>query len=557
MTLTSQRNILLIALGYMVVLACMVSLGCSDSAGPDTATPATIHPDDSPDAPSLPAPTEAAPTDDASTGDGVASLTASLSDPSAEVRARAAQKLGAMGELAKPAAGELTALLADEDPSVRRHAISALAAIHPGPEVMIPLLTKLLQDSDPGVQLRVLHALAEAGEAAVPGLIRALDNDDAAYWVCVVLRDIGPAAKDAVPALTAKIQDPREEIRMQAILALGAIGEAAAPAVPEIAAALEDEHVAPTATFVLGQLGTIPADVEPAVRANTKSERPGLRTVSYWALARVHPDDMELRREAVVELVARMKDENPQVRQVAARALAALPPAPEIVIPIWEEAMKDADATTVYHALDAMASLGAPAVPGLVNLLQTHDQLQVEVTYVLGQMGPEAAPATEALAELVADEDMHLATEAAVALGKIGPAAKNAVPALCAVLEADQEKNAHAIILALGRIGPGAAEAEPLVLKAMESDDKALAVIAARTLVEIQPAASPETAAKAVPVLVAGLADPLPETRIAAADGLAALGPLARDATAALEKAANDDVQFVREAAADALKAVR
>ena len=98
--------------------------------------------------------------------------------------------------------------------------------------------------------------------------------------------------------------------------------------------------------------------------------------------------------------------------------------------------MKDADATTVRHALDALAALGEPAVPNLVDILEKHKELRVEAAYTLGQMGPAAAAATDALAKLVADEDLHLATEAILALGKIGPAAKDAVPALCAALRA-------------------------------------------------------------------------------------------------------------------------
>ena len=73
--------------------------------------------------------------------------------------------------------------------------------IHPGPKVTVPLCVKLLEDSDPGVRMRVLNAIADAGPKAVPGLIYALNNEKAAYWACLVLREIGPAAKDAVPAL--------------------------------------------------------------------------------------------------------------------------------------------------------------------------------------------------------------------------------------------------------------------------------------------------------------------------------------------------------------------
>lgn len=490
--------------------------------------------------------------------EAVAPLTALLKDASADVRSHAARSLGEIGAPAKTAAPGLAALLSDADPSVRRQAVRALAAIRPGPKVMIPLLVKLMKDSDPGVQMRVLNAIAEAGEAAVPGLIEALKNDEVTYWACVVLRDIGPAAKAAVPALAETLKDPRPDVRLQAILALGAMKEAAFPAVPRIAAALGDAHTRTAATFVLGQLGSIPADAEPTIRSNAKSDDRLLSTVSLWALARVHPEDKELRREATQQLVARMKDQDAFVRAVAARALGALPPAPEITIPIWNKAMEDADVTTIQHALDALASLGTPAVPRLIEFLEKHEVLRVEAAYTLGQMGPVAAPATGALAKLVADEDLNVATEAILALGKIGPGAKDAVPALCAAIEGKKETNAHAIILVLGDIGPAAAAAEPLVVKAMDSDDKSLAVIAARSFMEIQPkSSSTAAAAKAVPVLAACLGDPLPETRKAAAETLAEMGPLARSAAGALEKATKDNVKAVREAATRALKSVQ
>ena len=72
----------------------------------------------------------------------------------------------------------------------------------------------------------------------MPGLIYALNNDKAAYWACLVLREIGPAAKDAVPALVEKLKDPRPEIRREVILTLAAMEEAAEPGRAAIAAAL-------------------------------------------------------------------------------------------------------------------------------------------------------------------------------------------------------------------------------------------------------------------------------------------------------------------------------
>jgi HEAT repeat protein len=484
----------------------------------------------------------------------VKELIGQLNSSDAAVRLKAIDQLGALGEKAAEAAPQLTVLLTDANPSVRRQAIKAIGAIRPGPKVMIPLFIKLMEDTDPGVHARVLDAITEAGEPAVPGLIAALKNDKVSYWACIVLRGMGPVAKAAAPALAEKLKDPRPEIRREAVLALGAIGEAANPAIPQIVALLKDEYAQGAATFVLGELGTLPADAEQQIRANAKSDDKSLSTVSLWVLARVHPEDKELRRQATEQIIDRLKDQDPYVRVVAARALAALPPAPEITLPIWEKALKDADATTLHHALDALASLGAPAVPRMVDIMEKNKELRVAVAYTLGQMGPTAAPAAGALAKLVADDDVNLATEAVLALGKMGPAAKSAVPALCAALQ-KEGTNAHAIVLALGDIGPDAAAAEPLLLKAMSSKNGSLAVIAASAYTQIQPG-SATAAAKAVPVLVTGLSDSLLETREAAAESLGELGPLARAAVPALQKATKDEAKAVREAAAKALKSI-
>ena len=134
----------------------------------------------------------------------------------------------------------------------------------------------------------------------------------------------------------------------------------------------------------------IPKDAEATVRANAKSDDQMLSTASLWALARVHPEDKELRRETTEKLVARLKDKDAFVRVAAARALAALPPAPEITAPIWEKAMKDADETTMRHAMDALAALGAPAVPRLIDALK-YEKFRVDVVYALGRIGPAAA----------------------------------------------------------------------------------------------------------------------------------------------------------------------
>jgi HEAT repeat protein len=486
----------------------------------------------------------------------VAPLTELLKDPSAKVRAHAARALGAIGAPAKSAVPALADLLKDPDEMVRRQVVKAVLKIRPGPQVTVPLCVKLLEDPDPGVRNRILQAITEAGPQAVPALIEALKNDKAAYWACLVLREMGPAAKAAVPALAEKLKDPRPGIRREAILTLGAMNEAAIPVLPQIAACLNDEHTRVAATFVLGELGQISPDAETAIRANAKSNDAFLSSVSLWALARVHPEDKQLRREATEQLIARLKDPEAFVRVAAARALAALPPAPEITGPIWQKALQNADEVTARHALDALAALGAPAVPRLIEALK-HEHLRGQVVYILGQIGPAAAPAAEALAGLVNDKNARVAQEAALALAKIGPGAKAAMPALVKSLEQADGSNAHAVAYALGKIGPDAA-AQKALTGLLKSSDRDLALVSAWVLAQVRPV-TPELAAQTVPVLTAGLAAPLPLERQSAAEALGNLGPLAKNATtlAALQKAASDDDRAVRDAAADALKAIQ
>ncbi len=491
----------------------------------------------------------------AKSAEAVAPLTERLKDDSAQVRAHAVRALGQIGAPAKPAVAALVELAKDPDETVRRQVVKAVMKIRPGPQVTVPLCVKLLEDADPGVRMRVLQTISEAGPKAVPGLIAALKNEKAAYWACLALREIGPAAKDAVPALVDALKSSRPEIRREAILALAAMGDAASAAAGPIAATLDDEPTRAAATYALGRLGHVPAEAEDAIRANSKSDDKMLSTTSFWALARVHPEDKSLRREATERLLDRLKDQDPFVRVAAARALAALPPAPEITGPLWEKALQDADEKAVLHALDALAALGPPAVPRLIDALK-HEKLRGQVAYVLGQIGPAAAPATPALAKLIADKDDRVAHEATLALAHIGPGAKEAVPALTAALAHDKTSNAHAIVYALGSIGPVAGEAEPVLLGLLDNSDRQLALVSAWALAHISPT-SAEVAKKALPLLIAGLKDRAVLVRQGAAEGLGSLGPAAKEAVPALQSAGNDKDPSVRAAVTRALALIR
>ena len=169
-------------------------------------------------------------------------------------------------------------------------------------------------------------------------------------------------------------------------------------------------------------------------------------------------------------------------------------------------------------------------MPRLIGALK-FEKARARVAYILGQIGPAAVPATEELAKLIADKNPRVSEEAVLALAKIGPGAKAAVPALTKAFQGGEGADDHAIAYALGKIGPDAAAAEPALIAALGSSDNSLAVVSAWALGQIRPG-SAELAAKTVPVLIAGLRPPLPQSRQAAAEALGSLGHLAAAAVA-------------------------
>ncbi|MHC4405985.1 MAG: HEAT repeat domain-containing protein [Planctomycetota bacterium] len=395
-------------------------------------------------------------------------------------------------------------------------------------------MVKVLEEAKPEVTVRAVSALAARGEHAMPFLIKALEHDEAAYWACLVISEIGPPAKAAVGALTERLSDARPDVRREALIALAEIGEASASAVGAVARALEDDLNRVAATYALGQMGQVPSEVEDKIERNVKSADEVLRAVSVWALARLHPENKKLLRMATKIMLEGLKSDDPQVRVASARALFALDPDPEISRPLVEKALEEVDGEVLVGMLGAMAALGPRAVDRLVDALE-HEKTRAHVAYILGQIGPEASPAVGALCELLDDDDAEVCREAVFALAKIGPGAE--------------------VCFALGKIGPVSMKARAQLVENLQSDDASLAFVSAWALAQIDPG-SRQTASRSVAILAAALEEAHGAHRVEAAAALGRLGPLAKSAVPALKEATSDDDPHVRQAAAKALESV-
>lgn len=492
------------------------------------------------------------------TPETISALTSLLKDRSAAVRAHAAHALSHFGTAARPAVEALATLIVDPDQNVQREAIRAWSRIHPGPNVSVPVLGKVLKDADPSVRTAALHLLAEAGKAAVPALIQAMKNEKAGFWACLVLAEIGPDAADAVPALTeALATSQRPEMRREAVLALASIGPASMGAVPVLTGLLTDPDISVSsgAAYALGSVGPAAKTSVPTLSKSAEGSDPFLQAVSVWALAKIEPKDNARKEKAVAVLTAALKSPDSRLRAVAARSLADLHPAPEAVLPAIIEALEGGNRESVNDALSALASLGEAAVPAIIGALK-HQELRPALASMLGHLGPPARDAAPALVQIVkTDKNVHARCEALLALGSIGADAAEVVPVAVACLNDPHEKVCFSACYALGRIGPTAIGAKLDLQKKLGDPDAFIALAAAWALSQIDPQCS-QVAAKSVPLLIKGLADPEPKVRKEAAAALRNIGPLAKDAIPALKTALNDKDELVRDTAAAALKAI-
>jgi hypothetical protein len=135
-------------------------------------------------------------------------LIAALSDPSAVVREASAAALAQVGQRASTdALAALSKALTDADPEVRGLAAVALRSMGPRAVPAIPQLVQALNDRVDYVRVVAAGALgamgASASAAVAPLVTKLLTKDEifVSSAVATALGDMGPAAKDALPAL--------------------------------------------------------------------------------------------------------------------------------------------------------------------------------------------------------------------------------------------------------------------------------------------------------------------------------------------------------------------
>ena len=189
--------------------------------------------------------------------------------------------------------------------------------------------------------------------------------------------------------------------------------------------------------------------------------------------------DTELDENDVSALIAALGDEDEVVRLNAAYALGTVgAPAVPALIQTWQEALEDtaspgSEAESFRHATYALSAIGEPAVPALIDTLQDkNESIRVSAAYALGDIGSAAQEAVPSLTQALRDESAWMRRHATEALGLIGQPVQHTVPALIDLLRDEHYWIRDNAARALARLGPAAEAAIPALMDTMNDENR-------------------------------------------------------------------------------------
>lgn len=332
-------------------------------------------------------------------------------------------------------------LVNDPSPGVRREAARALACYEHEANGAIPKLIQALDDPSDGVRVMALCALRQSGPDAwpavpkvIPWLKKGWPQDTAAE----VLKNIGPGARQAVPALIDQL-DQEDEGFSDISWALKRIGGITAEHLPALIRKIPRAKASAAADALRVLKPSDPRAVEGLIEAlnNVEYCNDPAFAKAIGALARPEPRTLEALRLC-------MRADRPYTRlwaayayylltRDAAAALAVLLPIAQGGVPGLRES--EARAAAV-QALAGMGSDAAPAAETLRRLLPAVSLYERHwVAVALFEVTGEYQSAVELLANDLNDrENWAYLDDAVSAIEALGPLAEKAVPPLVGLL---------------------------------------------------------------------------------------------------------------------------
>lgn len=280
-------------------------------------------------------------------------------------------------------------------------------------------------------------------------------------------------ADDSLSTLIADIKHHSPSVRLSAFRSLSKLGASARQALPELTAALNDKDakIREGAAQAIGQLGR---DALPTmVRMLTHPDK-YVRRNAVWGLGKLGPQA----KPAMHDICQALKDEDARTAAGAAQALGSMGAEATAAVPVLAEAMRGTNIVLCRLAAKALSQIGRPALATLVTHLKHHDPfVRGEAAVALGWMGPAAAAAVQPLIDLLrggARPRKPPSTYASGLLGHGTPTTPVAPPSPTAAENQSEEGTRLNAVTALGRIGPDAMTALPYLQDALTDHSEAV-----------------------------------------------------------------------------------
>ncbi len=166
-----------------------------------------------------------------------------LHDDDSHIRADAITAISLLQpEVARQVLRQLIELLTDDDPQLRAVAVYAIGQLKPPVTEAVPGMASLLKDKDASVRRATMQGLVTMQQTAKPawGEMIRLFNDDDSSVRGTLARGLGGMGVEGVPTLTKLLGDKDAHVRAAAADSLGTIGPAAKDAAPALKRLLTD-----------------------------------------------------------------------------------------------------------------------------------------------------------------------------------------------------------------------------------------------------------------------------------------------------------------------------
>lgn len=379
-------------------------------------------------------------------------LIQAMSEKSARRKIQAIDNLADLGSLASAAVPALTAALDDENETVRAAAAQALGRLGADSSDVVAKLLAVMRKGDYYDSKHAAKALANLGDAGIPALLQAatFQGYGVASHASGAIAGIG---SQAIPALLS-VSRMSSRYGPVALNALSNISDPAA--IPELIEALHDEdaRIRRAAASAIGLVASFhrnalqdfaPAAVS-ALNATIRDEDPSVRVKVIQTLGRFG----ELASESVPSLIEAMN--NAEMRNDAAHTLGEIGPSARSAWSTLVAWIGDPGARkSIIYALGRTGP-AEHVLPVIKNALMD-EETRGTAANALGDLGPAAEGAIDALIPLLGDPGEHVRWAAAVALGRIGPAAVSALPVLIHLMQEADWPLQIRVAKALGSIG--------------------------------------------------------------------------------------------------------